>query len=127
MIIYNSIIIYEIIVKWREIMAKKSNLMKDAMNMLKTAMSGDVKDKSADELMGMLGKLKGYVNELNQEMTENATDEVKAKYSKGVEALDNMITNGMENPGGDIDTTDLDEYIDIAKNSKTVKKMSKNK
>lgn len=108
-------------------MAKDSNLMKNAMNMLKSAMKGDLEDKNADELMGMLGKLKGYVNELNEEMAENATDEVKAKYSKGVSALDNMITKGMENPEDEIDTSGLDEYIDITKNSKEVKKMRKDK
>lgn len=110
-----------------KIMAKNSNLMKECMNMLKSTMSGDMSDKSADELMGMLGKLKGYVNELNEDMNQNATDEAKAKYSKGVNALDNLITKGMENPEAEIDTTDLDEYIDVAKKSKKVKKISKNK
>ena len=48
---------------------------------------------------------------------------VKDKYSGSMDALENMISQGMENPEADIDTTGLDEYINIAKKSKIGKEL----
>lgn len=105
-------------------MAKKSgsNSLSDALNMLKSVMPKDLKNASADELMGALGSLKSYVSNLSADMNENASDSVKEKYSGSMDALGNMIDKGMENPGGEIDTTGLDEYIGLAKKSKKISK-----
>ena len=105
-------------------MAKNNNnSLADALNMLKSVMPKDMKNASPEELMGALGSLKNYVSNLSEDMNENASSKVKDKYSGSVDALENMITQGMENPEADIDTTGLDEYINIAKKSKIGKQL----
>ncbi len=105
-------------------MAKNnSGSLADALNMLKSVMPKDMKNASADELMGALGSLKDYVSNLSEDMNQNASSKVKDKYSGSMDALENMISQGMENPEADIDTTGLDEYINIAKKSKIGKEL----
>lgn len=96
----------------------KNFSVSDCLKMLKEKMPSDVKNASAEELSGALNELKKYVSGLSEEINTSKNDEVREKYSKGVNALDSLIDNGIKNPNSEIDTSELDEYIKIAKNSK---------
>ncbi len=104
-------------------MSKNSNSLSDALNMIKSVMPKDIKNASADDLMGVLGSLKDYVANLSEDMNNNASNKVKEKYAGSVDALGKMIDQGIENPGGEINTQGLDEYINIAKKSKIGKQL----
>lgn len=98
-------------------MAKNFSIS-DCIKMLKDKMPSDVKNASAEELSGALNELKNYVSGLSEEINGSKSEEVREKYAKGVNALDSLIENGIKDPNAEIDTSELDEYIKIAKNSK---------
>lgn len=96
----------------------KNFSVSDCLKMLKSNMPSDVKNASTEELSGALNELKNYVSQLSEEINNNKSSEVREKYSKGVNALDSLIKNGINDPTGDINTEGLDEYIKLAKDSK---------
>lgn len=100
--------------------------IKDCMDMLKSQMPSDMKNASLDELAGALNSLKDYVSDLSEDMNKNASKEVKEKHQDGLNALENLIQTGIDNPGGEIDTSELNSYISAAEKVKGVKDIKAN-
>lgn len=89
----------------------KNNPLAQCLKMLKDEMPSDIKNASPEELMGALGKLRSFADNLGSEIDKNADGSVKEKYKDGASALSQMISHGMENPQDEINTAGLDEYI----------------
>lgn len=96
--------------------------IKDCMDMLKSNMPSDLKNASMEELTGALGSLKDFVSQMSEDMDKNASQEVKDAHSKGLDALENLIQTGIDNPESEIDTSELGGYISAAEKSKAAKK-----
>ncbi len=101
------------------------NPLLDCLKMLKNEAPKDMENADTDTLKNFLGSVQEYTQKLQQNIAENAPEDKKEKYMKGAQAINDMINNGLENPGSEVDTSGVDKFIDEAKNITNKKHLSK--
>ena len=97
----------------------------DCLKMLKKDVPKDMENASEDSLTGLLGNLLQYTEKLQDEIAQNAPEDKKEKYLGGVNALNEMISKGLEDPTAEVDTSGVDEFVDEAKGKINSKHLSK--